>query len=346
MNGHVMSPSACGRSPYRKPQPGTAPATPDLSHALARLLGWGEAPLRGVRLGKTGPFLLIVGAVLAAGCGGVTSAPRAAKSSGTPSVGGRPSGPPKQRAVADARAILGEFAPPPGAVRLAKQPALPGGWGKYPVMSLNSTAQADAVGYWRVSGAATALLAWEKAHISRSFSRQDVIIGPPSWNTVYSLPAVPGVLPTREMNVQVYDAGGGLTVIMADAMVSWQPPRPASGVIPASVTVATIAASGPWQGNPAPVTITSVPVVRRLVALVNGLPVSTVGMGVPCPRGAGFTLTFRAAAGGPAVAVADGPAECGVVHLRLDGKDEPDLQPPGSYRAAVLTIAGLRWKLG
>jgi hypothetical protein len=61
--------------------------------------------------------------------------------------------------------------------------------------------------------------------------------------------------------------------------------------------------------------------------------------------GTGFTLTFRAVAGGPAVAVADGPAECGAVHLRLNGKDEPDLQPPGSYRATVLKITGLRWKL-
>jgi hypothetical protein len=296
-----------------------------------------------VRRGKTGPFLLILGAVLAVSCSGVTSVPRAAKSSGTPAVGSQPSGTPKQRAAADARAILAEFAPPPGAVRLARQPALPGGWGRYPVMGLNSSAQADAVGYWRVSGAATALLAWEKVHISRSFSRQDVIIGPPSWDTVYSLPAVPGVLPTREMNVQVYDAGGGVSVIMADAIVSWQPPRPALEVVPASVTEVTIAASGPWQGTPAPVT--SVPVVRRLAALVNGLPVSTVSQDVPCPMGAGFTLTFRVAAGGPAVAVADGPAECGVVHLRLNGKDEPDLQPPGSYRATVLKIAGLRWQV-
>jgi hypothetical protein len=299
-----------------------------------------------VKLRKTGPFLPILGAVLAAGCSGVASALHAAKSSGTPAVSSQPTGTPKQRAAADAKAILGEFAAPPGAVRLAKQPALPGGWGEYPVMSLNSTAQADAVGYWQVSGAAPALLAWEKAHISRSFSQQDVIIGPPSWNTVYSLPAVPGALPTREMNVQVYDVGGGVTVILADAMVSWQPPRPASEVIRASVTAATIAASGPWQGNPGPVTITSAPVVRRLAALVNGLPVSTAGEDVPCPMGVGFMLTFRGAAGGPAVAVADGPAECGVVHLTLNGKDEPDLQPAGSYRATVLKITGLRWKLG
>ncbi len=302
-----------------------------------------------MRQGKRGPFLLIVSAVLAVSCGGVISAPhapRAAKSSGTPAVSGQPSGTPKQRAAADARAILGQFAPPPGAVRLAKQPALPGGWGKYPVMSLNSTAQADAVGYWRVRGVGPALLAWEKAHISRSFARQDVIIGPPSWNTVYSLPAVPRVLPVRELNVQVFDAGGGVSVIMAEAMVSWQPPRPASEVVPASVTVVTIAASGPWSPNPAPVTITSAPAVRRLAALVNGLPVSTASRGVPCSLETGFTLTFRAVAGGPAVAVAVGPAECGAVHLSLNGKDEPDLQPTGAYRATVMKIAGLHWKLG
>jgi len=303
--------------------------------------GW---RLSRVRLGKTGlSLLLTAGAVLAVSCGRVPATPHAAKSSGTPAVSGRPSRTPEQRAAAAARAILGEFVPPPGAVRLARRPALPGGWDRYPVMSLNSAAQADAVGYWQVRGAATALLAWEKAHISRRFSRQDAIIGPPSWNTVYSLPAVPGVLPTREMNVQVYDVGGGMSVIMADAMVSWQTPRPASEVIPASVTMVTIAVSGPWQGNPAPVTITSVQIVQRLAALVNELPVATVSQGVPCPMEAGFTLTFRAAVGGPAVAV--GPAECGVVHLGLNGKDEPDLQPPGSYRATVLKIAGLRWKL-
>ena len=305
--------------------------------------GWRPS---GVRLGKTGlSLLLIAGAALAVSCGRVPSAPRAVKSSGPPAVSGGPSRTLEQRAAAAARAILEEFVPPPGAGRLAGRPALPGGWDRYPVMGLNSAAQADAVGYWQVRGAATALLAWEKAHISRRFSRQDAIIGPPSWDTVYSLPAVPGVLPTREMNVQVYDVGGGMSVIMADAMVSWQAPRPASEVIPASVTMVTIAVSGPWQGNPAPVTITSVPIVRRLAALVNGLPVATVRQGVPCPMGAGFTLTFRTAASGPAVAVAVGPAECGVVHLELNGKDEPDLQPPGPYRVTVLKIAGLRWKL-
>ena len=286
----------------------------------------------------------MVGVMLTVSCGGVTAAAHPAKSSAALVASGQPTGTPQQRAAADARAILGEFVPPPGAVRLATRPELPGGSA---TVMLNSTTQVDAVGYWRVSGTATALRAWEEAHISRSFSQQDVIVGPPDWNTVYTLPAVPGVLPVREMNAQFYDIGGGMTVIMADAMVSWQPSRPASEGIPVSVAVVTIAESGlVGPGSPAPVTITSVPVVRRLAALVNGLPVATAGNDVPCPLGAGLTLTFRAAVGGPAVAVADGPGACGVVTLRLNGKDEPALQPPGSYRATVLKIAGLHWTLG
>lgn len=312
-----------------------------------------EPPLPGLRqigviLRKARPSLLILGAVLAVGCGTVTTVlpPSVTKSGGTLTVSSRPSGTPQQRAAADAKAILGKFVPPPGAVRLAKRPALPGGSA---VMGLTSTTQADATGYWRASGAATTLLAWEKAHISRSFSAQDAIIGPPDWNTVYTLPAIPGVLPTREMNVQFYDAGGGGTVIMAEAMVAWQPPRPASEVIPDSVTDVTIAASGPLpQQAPAPVTITSVPVVRRLAALVNALPLSAVPDDLPCPTGSGLTLTFRVAVGGPSVAVADGPGACSQVTFTLNGKDEPALLPSdaSTYRATILKIAGLHWNLG
>ena len=290
-----------------------------------------------MRLLKTGPLLLLLGAVLTVSCGTAAATSHAAKSVSKLAPSGQPSGTPQQRAAAEARTILGEFVPPPGAVRLAQRPALPSG---SPVMGLTATAQADATGYWRASGSATALLAWEKAHISPSFSRQDVLIGPPSWNTVYALPAVPGVLPDREMNVQFYDAGSGTTVIMAEAMVTWQPPRPPSEVIPASVTEVTITALGQ---QPVHATITSVPVVRQLAALVNGLPLSTVANDVPCPSGTDFTLTFRAAAGGPPVAVADGPGACGQVFLTLNGKDEPPLLPAdaSAYRATALRIAGL-----
>jgi hypothetical protein len=237
--------------------------------------------------------------------------------------------------------MLGEFVPPPGAVRLAMQPTLPSGGG---TMGLVYTTTVQAAGYWRAPGGATALLAWEKAHMSRSFSHQDVIIGPPMWSTVYTLPPLPGVFAARDLNAQFYDVGGGVTVIAVDSMVAWEPPRPATEVIPSSVTVVTI--MGRSMATPEQATITSVPVVRQLAALVNGLPLSTVGP-FPCPGGWGFTLTFRATADGPPVAVVDGPGGCGVVTFRLNGKDQPDLmvRDQASYDNAVLKIAGLHWKL-
>ncbi|MGH3291583.1 MAG: hypothetical protein ACRDP7_07240, partial [Trebonia sp.] len=124
------------------------------------------------------------------------------------------------------------------------------------------------------------------------------------------------------------------------AMVVWQPPRPASEVIPASVTEVTIADPGQL---PQPAMITSLPAVRQLAALVNGLPLSSVARDVPCPSGTAFSLTFRASAGGPPVAVASGPGACGQVTLTLSGKHEPPLLPPdaSAYRATVLKIAGL-----
>lgn len=295
-----------------------------------------------MKLNQTGPFFLLLAAMLAASCGTATSAPRSTTSLPAQAASVQPSGTPQQRATVDARAIAGEFVPPPGAVRLTKPPSLPSGSG---TMSLNSTTAVNEVEYWRAPGSPTALQAWEKGHISRSFSRQDVIIGPPDWNTVYSLPPIPGVLPVREMNVQFYDVGSGITVIMADAMVSWQSPRPTSEMIPAAASVVTVAAAGPWSGNPVPVTITSVTVVKKLAAFIDGLPVSTVRAGTPCSLEAGFTLTFRDVVGGPAVAVATGPAECGMLHLQLNSNDSPDLQPPDSYRATVLKIADLRWNL-
>ena len=282
--------------------------------------------------------------MLAAGCGAATAphaetaATHAFRASDAPAVSSQPlSGTPKQ-AAAEAKAVLGEFVPPPGAVRLAKQPTLPSGGG---TMGLVYTTTVQAEGYWRVPGDATTLLAWEKAHMSRRFSHQDAFIGPPDWSTVYSLPPLPGVFAARELNAQFSDVGGGVTVIAVEAMVAWEPPRPATEVIPASVTVVTITMAAPKQA-----TITSVPVVRQLAALVNGLPLSTVGP-VPCPGGWGFTLTFRATADGPPVAVVHGPGGCGVVTFRLNGKDQPDLMVLGqaSYGNAVLKIAGLHWKL-
>lgn len=287
-------------------------------------------------------LFLLLGAVLAAGCGTATSAAPhtgvAAAQQATASRNPPPAQTPQERAAVEAHDILAQFVPPPGAVPLAKKPTLPSG---SPGASLIYTTTVHDAGYWRVRGNPATLLAWEKGHMPRTFSQHDVIMGPSSWNTFYTLPPVPHWFVARELNAQFYDAGGGETVIMADAMVAWVPPRPATEVIPASVTVVTIADNGSDQA-----TITSVPAVRRLAALLNGLSPSVIGPAL-CPMGSGFTMTFRAAPGGPPVAVTQGPEGCGAVGFQLNGKDQPGLMvtDKASFDRTVLKIAGLHWKI-
>jgi len=95
---------------------------------------------------------------------------------------------------------------------------------------------------------------------------------------------------------------------------------------------------------PAPVTITDLAVVRRLAALVDNLQPSTIGPDASCPASlGGIRLTFRAGAGGPPLAVAQGPAACGTVQFSVGGNRQPALQLTDSFIPQVLKLAGLHW---
>jgi hypothetical protein len=253
---------------------------------------------------------------------------------------------PRERAVTDAAAILKAFAVPPGAQRLQQAPrAL-----QVPITTVGSTTLVDDVSFWRAPGQPQAVLAWEQAHLPRRFTLGDADFGPPSWDRTFSLPPVPGALNTRDLVVEVTGAGHGQTAIRVDAQVSWQPPRPGRERVPAATRVVTITplpSLNPHAGRPpAPVTITSLRVVRRITALVDSLQLSTIG-NAPCPAalGGGIRLTFRAKAGGPPLAVAQGPAPCGTVQLSVGGKQQPALQITDSFIPQILKLAGLRWKI-
>src|SRR5690242_20825238 len=119
--------------------------------------------------------------------------------------------------------------------------------------------------------------------------------------------------------------GNGQTAIRVDAQVSWQPPGPASERVPPAfcvVTITQLPSLNPHARRPpAPVTITDLAVVRRLAALVDNLQLSTIGQAASCPAafGGGIRLTFRARAGSPPLAVAQGPAPCGTVQFSVGG---------------------------
>ena len=285
------------------------------------------------------PLLVAVGAAMAvAGC--------AATPTTTGSVTAV-SATPRERAVADAAAILKAFAVPPDARRLPQAPdAL-----KAPITSLVSTTRVDKASFWRAPGQPQAVLAWEQAHLPRRFTPGDADFGPPSWDRTFSLSPVPGVLNERDLVVEVTSMGNGQTAIRVDAQVSWQPPRPASERVPSAARVVTITqlpSLNPRARRPhAPVTITDVAVVRRLAALIDGLQLSTIGPAAPCPAslGGGIRLTFLARAGGPPLAVAQGPAACGTVQFSVGGKPQPALQITDSFIPQVLKLTGLHWKV-
>src|SRR5215475_1288272 len=117
-----------------------------------------------------GTILAACATLAVAGCGAThaTITPGAGAASRSSSPPAKAAATPRQRAEADAAAILRAFVPPPGARRLAKAPALPDGLVGYP--GSVSTAEVEDVSWWRAPGTPDAVLAWETSHLSRRFS--------------------------------------------------------------------------------------------------------------------------------------------------------------------------------
>jgi hypothetical protein len=258
---------------------------------------------------------------------------------------------PQQRAEAAATAILRAFAPPPGAARQAGEPASARHSLDYPA-GYAAGYEIRKTSWWLAPGQPAALIAWETAHLPRTFTLASGASsgGPgaiPATAQFYELRPVPRGLTGQYLIVSVADLGGGKTAIRVDAEVSYQPARPAGEKVPVTATVVTITAVSGYSGttSPPPATITTVPVVRKLAALVNGLQLSTAPPDAPCPMFPGLVLrlTFRATAGGQPLAIAEGPGGCDTLALTVAGKEWPLLGVPGPFSTQVLQIAGLRW---
>jgi hypothetical protein len=263
-------------------------------------------------------------------------------------VAAGPAGPPKQRAEADVAAILASFVPPPGATRLYTAPSSL----KSPITSLGDAFQANGVTFWKAPGEPKAVLAWETAHLPKRYTAGDADFGPPSWDRMFELPPVPGVLPVREMVVEVTSLGGGTTGIRVDATVGWQPARTAAQRVPATakaVTITVVSESRPVKHPPGPATITDPATVAALAALVNGLPISpfngNVAISCPATFGPSLRLTFRASPHSPGLASVRTGMSCGVAGFSAPGVANLNLTETTPLSARVVQIAGLDWKL-
>lgn len=264
-------------------------------------------------------------------------------------VASRPAGTPKQRAEADMAAILASFVPPPGATRLRTAPSAL----TSPITSIGDAFQVSGVTFWTVPGDPQSLLAWETAHLPGKYRAGDADFGPPSWDRMFDLPPVAGVLPVREMVVEVTSLAGGQTGFRVDAHVGWQPVRTAAQLVPATaktVTITVLGESRPVKHPPGPVTITDRARVARLASLVNGLPISPFNGNVmiSCPATIGVVslrLTFRASPGGPGLASVTTGQSCGLAVFNAPRTANLNLTESPLIAKRVLSIAGLDWKL-
>jgi hypothetical protein len=345
------------RIPSGRRPTGLAPAAPAAPAVRGPFAGR-SAALGALALGGAAVVALAGCTVLHAPTPGAAGKPAGSASSGTGLTAVRsaakPTPSPKQRAVADADAILASFAVPPGALKLSRAPNVSGGALDYPMQIPGTPDLVDKAGWWLAPGAPRQVLAWEAAHLSHRFSPTATgsSSGPagtvPVVVNIFSLPAIPGVLDSRELLVQVV-ADGKKTAIRVDAQVTWIPARPASEKVPSAAQAVTISQDlGLNQGNakpPKPVTISDPAKVRRLVALIDGLSLSPPGA-YSCPAGFGdnLTLTFRAGPGMPALAVATVELSgCPGVDFTIGGKPQPALGAASGPR--ILKIAGLPWKI-
>jgi hypothetical protein len=260
---------------------------------------------------------------------------------------------PEQRAAADTDAIFAAFVVPPGARELSSAPSVSGGVLQRAALIPGTPDLVDKAGWWLTPGAPQQVLAWETKHLPHRFaadgSGSSGAPGPAAelFDT-FSLRAVYGVLDSRGLLVQAV-ADGNQTAVRVDAQVSWTPARPVSEKVPAAAKAVTVSEDlGANQGKakpPTPVTVTDPAKVRKLVALINGLPLTQPGIS-SCPAGFGdtLTLTFRVGPGTPALAVATAELSgCPLTRFSIGGKQQPALA--GASGPQILRIAGLPWKI-
>lgn len=310
------------------------------------------------------PAALAMAAFALAACGTVSAANGPGARTPATSPAGQTGGavPPQQQARTDAATILAAFVPPPGATRLSKPPGGVGGKLSHPDGYSIDPDVVYAATLWQIPGMTPKqALAWEKAHLPSRFKltlQAGEEVAPPSRIILpkdpyhyasYGFTPPAGKVDFGQMTVGAASTLAGQTYIRVQAMVAWQPPRPATEKVPAAARVITITAQPDWNDPhniPAPVTISDPAKVSRIVSLLDGLNIDPGGVhGCLMMSGQGITLTFRPSAGGPVLATAhEDVPDCGAVAFTIGGRRQPALSDWGPFAQKVLDIAGVRWR--
>jgi hypothetical protein len=286
-------------------------------------------------------------ALIAAALSGPTPAPAFSVYPGE----GAAEAPNRVAAETDAGNLLARLVLPAGSSYSATQPE-----GSSPHLSQPSQVPGtpklfDRPAWWSVPGSPQAVLESikqqppEGSHLFGESSDIQLGVGEVSHSIEFSWPPVAGVLASRALLLTAVAEPGGTTGLRADAQVVWVVPRPVSERIPARARVLEVDYSKGGK-PPREFTVLNRRAVRRIAALIDGLPIVQPIDPHSCPAMQAnprtVTITFRAAPTGRALAEAtqvEPPGSCAAMSLEIYGTRRPALT---GARAVLRALSELR----
>jgi len=267
----------------------------------------------------------------------------------------------RQAALNAASQLLSAVVLPPGATEV---PAEPAGDGHQLARSNELAlfgAEIDRHEFWTTAASPAAAIASVEAHVPAGAKWTGSGYSSGTQFVSYSLPVVDApVLGARTLSVNAVTLNDGSTGVRADATVRYAAPRLPAQRVPAQARVLEVAmTAAPFGPAPpptlkTPLVITRRSEVRRIAALVDGLPfvANLRGIAISCPAHMPapiVTFTFRAAMAGPVLATVSGPANtpttaepCFTTTLTIRGHEQPGLLEGGRLLREAGTILGVK----
>lgn len=260
-------------------------------------------------------------------------------------------------AVNAAEQMLGEVVLPAGSVEVPSDPPGDEYLLAHPFDLAIYAAEVDRHEFWTTTASPSAVIASFEANLppGAKSSGSGYDGAKTSVFASYSLPAVGSpVLGPRSIAVGAVELSDGSTGVRADALVRYAAPRLRAQRIPAQARVLDITMANYHSSPLLSRTVTDRNQVKRIAAIVDGLPfvASLRGVAFSCPAlmvAPTDTFTFRVSPGGPVMAQVTEPSDqptsagpCFITTLQIRGHREPGLLEGGKLLRRAGAILGLK----
>ncbi len=260
----------------------------------------------------------------------------------------------RQAAVSAADRLLSEVVVPRGSTRVASEPAGSQHMLDRPENTILLAAMVQRTAFWTTAAPPGLAIAAVRARVPAGWRVYTGGSSPGLYDSIAFVPVREAPLVPRELSVTAVALKDGATGIRADAQVAYVAPRLPAQRIPSAARVLEITVRTPPSPPSKRVTVTRRAAIRRIAAAIDALPFTGhwSGVAISCPAmlvAPLVTFTFRATAGGPALArvseMADTPSgldPCDTTTLVIRGHPEPRLMAGGKLLRVAGAVLGVR----